>query len=107
MLGDAFYKQFNNNYELKCTDIDVNENWLSYLDFRSFKEYRDDVIKFPSNYLFHLGAFNDLEYFELHPNESYQTNTKSVENGVKIANELNISILFISRQVFLMVKKYL
>jgi dTDP-4-dehydrorhamnose reductase len=35
MLGDAFYKQFNNNYELKCTDIDVNENWLSYLDFRS------------------------------------------------------------------------
>ena len=27
MLGDAFYKQFNNNYELKCTDIDVNENW--------------------------------------------------------------------------------
>ena len=35
MLGDAFYRQFNNNYELKCTDIDVNENWLSYLDFRS------------------------------------------------------------------------
>ena len=52
MLGDAFYRQFNNNYELKCTDIDVNENWLSYLDFRSFKEYRDDVIKFSPNYLF-------------------------------------------------------
>ena len=33
MLGDAFYRQFNNNYELKCTDIDVNENWLSHLDF--------------------------------------------------------------------------
>ena len=96
MLGDAFYKQFNNNYELKCTDIDVNENWLSYLDFRSFKEYRDDVIKFSPNYLFHLGAFTDLEYCELHPNETYQTNTKSVEHGVKIANELNIPILFIS-----------
>ena len=96
MLGDAFYRQFNNNYELKCTDIDVNENWLSYLDFRSFKEYRDDVIKFSPNYLFHLGAFTDLEYCELHPNETYQTNTKSVEHGVKIANELNIPILFIS-----------
>ena len=96
MLGDAFYRQFNNNYELKCTDIDVNENWLSYLDFRSFKEYRDDVIKFSPNYLFHLGAFTDLEYCELHPNETYQTNTKSVEYGVKIANELNIPILFIS-----------
>ena len=90
MLGDAFYKQFNNDYELKCTDIDVNKNWLSYLDFRSFKEYRDDVIKFSPNYLFHLGAFTDLEYCELHPNETYQTNTKSVEHGVKIANELNI-----------------
>ena len=96
MLGDAFYRQFNNNYELKCTDIDVNENWLSYLNFRSFKEYRDDVMKFSPNYLFHLGAFTDLEYCELHPKETYQTNTKSVEHGVKIANELNIPILFIS-----------
>ena len=96
MLGDAFYRQFNNNYELKCTDIDVNENWLSYLDFRSFKEYRDDVIKFSPNYLFHLGAFTDLEYCELHSKDTYETNTQSVEHGVKIANELNIPILFIS-----------
>lgn len=96
MLGDAFYKQFNNNYELKCTDIDVNENWLSYLDIRSFTDYRDDVINFQPDYLFHLGAFTDLEYCEMHPDETYETNTQSVEHGVKIANELNIPILFIS-----------
>ena len=96
MLGDAFYRQFNNNYELKCTDIDVNENWLSYLDIRSFTDYRDDVIKFNPQYLFHLGAFTDLEYCELHPKDTYETNTLSVEHGVKIANELNIPILFIS-----------
>ncbi len=96
MLGDAFYRQFNNNYELKCTDIDVNENWLSYLDFRSYEKYNDDVIDFKPDYLFHLGAFTDLEYCELNPDETYQTNTKSVEHGVKIANELNIPILFIS-----------
>ena len=96
MLGDAFYRQFNNNYELKCTDIDVNENWLSYLDIRSFTDYRDDVIKFHPQYLFHLGAFTDLEYCELNPQDTYETNTQSVEYGVKIANELNIPILFIS-----------
>ena len=96
MLGDAFYRQFNNNYELKCTDIDVNENWLSYLDFRSFTDYRDEVIKFHPQYLFHLGAFTDLEYCELHPQDTYEANTQSVEHGVKIANELNIPILFIS-----------
>ena len=96
MLGDAFYKQFNNNYELKCTDIDVNEDWLSYLDFRFFKKYRDDVIDYKPDYLYHLGAFTDLEYCEMHPKETYETNTRSVEHGVKIANELNIPILYIS-----------
>ena len=34
MLGEAFYHQFGKDYELKCTDIDVNDDWLSYLDFR-------------------------------------------------------------------------
>ena len=96
MLGDAFYKQFNNDYELRCTDIDINEGWLSYLDFRHYEKYKDDVIDFKADYLFHLGAFTDLEYCELHPKETYETNTQSVEHGVKIANELNIPILFIS-----------
>ena len=96
MLGAAFYKQFNNDYELKCTDIDINEDWLSYLDFRSYEKYNDDVIDFKPDYLFHLGAFTDLEYCEMHPKETYETNTRSVEHGVKIANELNIPILYIS-----------
>ena len=39
MLGEAFYKQFKKDYILKCTDKDVNENWLSYLDFRDRDNY--------------------------------------------------------------------
>jgi len=32
MLGEAFYKKnFIQEYNLKCTDIDVNEEWLTYL----------------------------------------------------------------------------
>jgi dTDP-4-dehydrorhamnose reductase len=96
MLGDAFYKQFSTNYILKCTDIDVNEDWLSYLDFRDFSEYRKDVLLFQPNYLFHLGAYTDLEYCELHPEDTYMTNTTSVENAVYITNELDIPILYIS-----------
>ena len=46
MLGEAFYNVFKNNYELKCTDIDINENWINYLDFRNYKEYLNDVINF-------------------------------------------------------------
>jgi len=95
MLGEAFYKQFNNDFDLKCTDIDLNEDWLSYLDFRYYEKYRDDVIGFKPDYLFHIGAHTDLEYCELHPKDTYETNFRSVEHGIKIANELDIPILYI------------
>lgn len=96
MLGEAFYQHFKDNNEIKCTDIDVNENWLSYLDFRDYDKYRQDVLEFDPDWIFHLGAFTDLEYCELHAEDTYDTNTKSVEHAVAIANELNIPLLYIS-----------
>lgn len=96
MLGEAFYAQFKDEYEIRCTDIDVNESWLSFLDFRDYEYYRQDVLNFKPDYLFHLGAFTDLEFCELNIEETYETNTLSVENACYIANELNIPILYIS-----------
>jgi len=96
MLGEAFYRNFKKDYELKCSDIDVNEGWLSYLDFRDFDAYMKDVVDFKPDYLFHLGAYTDLEFCELHENETYVTNTLAVENAVYIANQLDIPLLYIS-----------
>lgn len=96
MLGEAFYRQFSDGYELRCTDIDVNESWLSALDFRDLDAYRDDVKKFKTDYLFHLGAYTDLEYCEQHIEDTYATNTMAVENAVYIANEMDIPLLYIS-----------
>ena len=96
MLGEAFYSQMKNDYQLKCTDIDVNDEWLIYCDFRNFEKYRKDIISFMPDYLIHLGAFTDLEYCELHVDETYITNTLSVENACYIANELKIPLVFIS-----------
>jgi dTDP-4-dehydrorhamnose reductase len=96
MLGEAFYKQFSEHYFLKCTDIDVNEAWLSFLDFRDKKSYRNDVIEFGPDFIFHIGAHTDLEYCELNEQDTYLTNTKSVEYAVNIANELSIPLLYIS-----------
>jgi dTDP-4-dehydrorhamnose reductase len=96
MLGEAFYEQFRNDYDLKCTDKDVNEDWLSFLDFRDFEKYRQDVENFNPNYLFHLGAHTNLEFCEKNPEDTYLTNTLSVENAVFIANKLNIPLLYIS-----------
>lgn len=96
MLGDAFYKVFGKDNILKCTDKDVNEEWLSFLDFRDAEAYKKDVESFNPDYLFHLGAITSLEYCELNPDEAYSTNTIAVENAVHIANTLNIPLLYIS-----------
>jgi dTDP-4-dehydrorhamnose reductase len=96
MLGEAFYHQFREDFELKCTDKDVNEDWLSFLDFRDLDAYRKDVTAFKPDYLFHLGAYTNLEYCEENAEDTYATNTMSVENAVYIANELDIPMLYIS-----------
>jgi dTDP-4-dehydrorhamnose reductase len=96
MLGEAFHKQFKDNYTLKCTDKDVNDTWLSFMDFRNCVAYKKDVEDYNPDYLFHLGAYTDLEFCDQNEDETYNTNTISVENAVHIANELNIPILYIS-----------
>lgn len=96
MLGEAFYHQFRSDYDLKCTDKDVNADWLSFLDFRDFDAYKKDVQNFNPDYLFHLGAYTDLEFCETNIEDTYNTNTLSVENAVYLANELNIPLLYIS-----------
>jgi dTDP-4-dehydrorhamnose reductase len=96
MLGEAFYRVFKDDFEIKCTDKDVNTDWLSFLDFRDLEKYRADVEAFKPDYLFHLGAYTDLEFCELNVDDTYATNTMAVENAVFIANSLNIPLLYIS-----------
>ncbi|MBS0552488.1 MAG: sugar nucleotide-binding protein, partial [Proteobacteria bacterium] len=66
------------------------------LDFRDRAAYRADVRDFKPDYLFHLGAYTDLEFCEKEADDAYRTNTLSVENAVSIANELDIPLLYIS-----------
>lgn len=107
MLGEAFYKQFSRDYDLKCTDKDVNETWLSYLDFRDFEAYKSDVVEFDPDYLFHLGAYTDLEYCEQNVDDTYNTNALAVENAVFIANSLDVPLLYISTAGIFDGKKHL
>lgn len=96
MLGEAFYTQFKDDYEIKCTDKDVNDAWLSFLDFKDFEAYKKEVEAFNPDYLFHLGAYTDLEFCEQNADDTYATNTLGVENAVYLANWLNIPLLYIS-----------
>lgn len=96
MLGEAFYQRFKDDYILKCSDKDVNAEWLSFLDIRDYDAYRKEVERFRPDFLFHLGAYTDLEWCERNADETYLTNTLGVENAVYIANSFNIPILYIS-----------
>jgi len=96
MLGEAFHKVFSRSFELKCTDIDLNSEWLSFLDFRDLGSYMKDVHEFGTDFLFHLGAFTDLEFCEKNPDQTFRTNAIAVENAVYIANKLDIPLLYIS-----------
>ena len=39
MLGLAFYEEFKDQYDLRASDKDVNEEWLQELDFRNYDNY--------------------------------------------------------------------
>ncbi len=96
MLGEAFYKQYGATNTLRCTDKDVNADWLRFLDFRDAAAYEADVASFNPDYLFHLGAHTSLEFCEEDPNEAYATNTIAVETAAHIANRLGVPLLYIS-----------
>ena len=96
MLGEAFYDEFKDSYELKCTDKAPNEPWLDLLDFRDLDAYWKQVLDFSPDYLFHIGAHTDLEFCERNPSEAYSTNAMAVENAVSISNKLDIPLLYIS-----------
>ncbi|PJK27659.1 SDR family oxidoreductase [Minwuia thermotolerans] len=96
MLGEAFHKVYGADNILRCTDKNVNDHWLEFLDFRDDKAYMRDVEAFQPDYLFHLGAHTSLEYCEEHPDDAYATNTIAVETAVHIANKLDIPLLYIS-----------
>ncbi len=96
MLGLAFFKEFSNDYDVRASDIDLNEQWLEALDFKDQDSYLGKVKEFSPDWLFHLGAHTSLEYCELNADDAYETNTKAVEHAVNISNKLEIPLLYVS-----------
>ncbi len=96
MLGDAFYNIYKDKYNLLCTDIDLNSDWLEYLDFRDFDEYQKIVKNFKPDFIYHIGAHTSLEYCEQNKKDAYLTNYLSVENAVILSNNFSIPLIFIS-----------
>jgi len=80
MLGDAVYKKFNENYEVKATDIDLNESWLTFGDVRDYEGIRKSIVDFQPDLIINLAALTSLEYCEQNQEEAWLTNALGPEN---------------------------
>lgn len=96
MLGDAVYKKFSKYYEIKATDIDTNEDWLSYADVRDYTGIRESILEFKPDLIINLAALTSLEYCEQNQEEAWLTNALGPENIGLIANELDVPVVYIS-----------
>lgn len=96
MLGDAVYHTFKDRCHVVATDIDCNTEWLSPLDVRDGKAVRAMAETLKPDYIFHLAAHTDVEYCELHPEESFETNALATEHVARTCQALDIPMIYIS-----------
>ena len=96
MLGEAVYPVFSKICTVKATDIDLNTEWLSYLDVRDYQAIEKEIVNFKPSIIFHLAALTDLEYCEKNPYEAYKTNAIGTENVTILCKKYNILEVYIS-----------
>jgi len=96
MLGKAAYEILSQSYDVIATDIDLNENWLSYLDVRNIEDFEKYFKKYDFDIIFHLAALTDLEYCETEKENAWKTNALGAENAALMAKKYDIEIVYIS-----------
>lgn len=97
MLGEAAYNIISKNNHVVATDINLNEDWLTYLDVRDIESF-ESVIQSsgPFDIILHLAAHTDLEYCEINQKDAWLTNALGPENAAIISNKYNTDIVYIS-----------
>ncbi len=96
MLGEAFYKAMSGNYQFFATDIDLNDQFLSYADVRDKELLNKQINEFKPDLVVNLAALTDLEYCEQHEREAYEVNALGCKNVVEICAEKNLPVVHIS-----------
>ena len=96
MLGEAVYERFSRECIVLATDIDINTEWLEYLDVRELKPLLEKALEFKPDLLINLAALTDLEYCERNAEESWLTNALGQENVALVAQKLDIPNVYIS-----------
>ncbi|HVJ91309.1 MAG TPA: NAD(P)-dependent oxidoreductase [Labilithrix sp.] len=96
MLGQAVHALFSEHAQVKATDIDVNESWLSYADVRDYTGIAASIRDFRPDAVLNLAALTDLEYCEKNVENSWLTNALGAENVGLVARDLGVPYVYIS-----------
>ncbi|PCJ59295.1 MAG: NAD(P)-dependent oxidoreductase [Planctomycetota bacterium] len=96
MLGLAMYNLFSKLANVKATDIDVNEDWLTYADVRDMESIKASINEFDPDVIINLAAITDMELCEKESDNAWRTNSLGSENVALIALQLNIPHVYIS-----------
>ena len=96
MLGKAAHEILSKKFNVVATDIDLNEEWISYLDVRKIDEFEKYFIDGNFSIIFHLAALTDLEYCEENQENAWKTNALGAENAALMAQKYNCEIVYIS-----------
>jgi len=95
MLGEGVYSLFKDSCRVFATDIDVNEDWLTYLDVSSHTEVNNFCEKISPNYIINLAAKTDLEWCEENVSETYNTNMWGSDYLMEQSRSRDIPYLYI------------
>lgn len=96
MLGQAVYQTLKSKNNVLATDIDINEEWLEYLDVRDLELLFKISKSFKPDLIINLAALTDLEFCENNPEDAYLTNGLGQENICLVANKNEIPVVYIS-----------
>jgi len=96
MLGKAAYDVLSKQYNVYATDIDLNEDWLKYLDVRNIYDFEEYFKEHKFDTIFHLAALIDLEYCEENSDNAWLTNALGAENAAIIAKKYGCDLVYIS-----------
>ena len=97
MLGASVYKAMRaRGATVIASDIDVNEDWLTYADVRDSDEMARQILDFAPDLLINLAALTDLEFCERNPDNAWLTNATAAENLGRIAKQIDCVYVYIS-----------
>ncbi|MFC1732666.1 SDR family oxidoreductase [candidate division KSB1 bacterium] len=95
MLGQAVYNTFSDKFEVLATDIDLNEDWLEFMDVKDYKQCFEKISKFRPDIILHLAALTNLEFCEKNPGDAKATNALGTKNIALISKKVGALMVYI------------